>query len=119
MPTTVITRRALAGLLFVALAIAVAGCGRNAPEEGAPTLEASVETTTTLAPVTTAGPTTEAPPPTQPSYVIQEGDSLSLIAQRFGVATDALADFNGIENPNDIQVGQTLTIPPTTVAPSE
>ena len=59
-----------------------------------------------------------APPTTTPEYIVQDGDSLSIIAQRFGVSTEDLANFNGIENANDIKVGQTLTIPPTTTPPT-
>ena len=95
----------------------LAACGRSAPEEGATTLAASISPSTTAAAITTA-PATVAPPTTTPEYIVQEGDSLSIIAQRFGVSTEDLANFNGIENANDIQVGQTLTIPPTTTPPT-
>lgn len=44
-------------------------------------------------------------------YTVQPGDTLSLIAQRFGVPVDLLAQANEITNPNLIQVGQVLTIP--------
>lgn len=66
-------------------------------------------------------PPTQAPPPgaTQPppppttgsQYVVQRGDTLSRIAQRFGVSLAALVQANGIVNPNLIFVGQVLTIP--------
>ena len=44
-------------------------------------------------------------------YTIQPGDMLALIAQRFNVPADVLAQFNNISNPDLIQVGQTLLIP--------
>ena len=44
-------------------------------------------------------------------YTIQPGDTLLLIAQRFDVPMELLAQVNGIEDPNLIQVGQTLIIP--------
>ncbi|MEO8608861.1 MAG: LysM peptidoglycan-binding domain-containing protein [Chloroflexota bacterium] len=45
------------------------------------------------------------------SYVVQRGDNLFRIAQRFGVTTDALAQANGITDPSHIFAGQQLTIP--------
>jgi nucleoid-associated protein YgaU len=48
------------------------------------------------------------------SYTIQAGDNLSKISKLFyGNANkyEALAKANGIQDPNKVQVGQTLTIP--------
>ena len=45
-------------------------------------------------------------------YVVQSGDTLGKIAQEYGTAVEKLAAYNGIENPNEIQIGQTLEIPP-------
>ena len=44
-------------------------------------------------------------------YVVQAGDSLSVIAQRHGVTQQALLRANNITNPDRIQVGQELVIP--------
>ncbi len=57
--------------------------------------------------------TTSAPPPapSQCVYVIKPGDTLSLIAGRFGVSLNALVSANQISDPNYIYVGQTLHIP--------
>lgn len=112
-------RARTASMAMAVLAMsALAGCGRSAPEEGATTLEASISPSSTEAVITTLPPTTAPPPTTTPEYIVQQGDSLSVIAQRFGVSTEDLANFNGIEDPNDIKVGQTLTIPPTTSPPT-
>lgn len=66
-------------------------------------------------PAPTQPPAVKPPAPKpQPSgqvYVVQSGDALSLIAQRHGVTTAALAAANGIANPNIIHPGQRLTIP--------
>ena len=43
-------------------------------------------------------------------YVVQPGDTLSRIAERFGVTVDALAKANLIVNRDALQVGQELTI---------
>jgi LysM repeat protein len=109
-------RNAAIALAAVAL---LASCGRNAPEEGATTLEASISPSSSAAVVTTLPPPTTTPPTTTPEYIVQQGDSLSIIAQRFGVSTEDLANFNGISDPDSIQVGQTLTIPPATTPSSE
>lgn len=45
------------------------------------------------------------------TYTVQPGDTLSQIAQRYGVSVTALASANGITNPNQIYWGLTLTIP--------
>jgi LysM repeat protein len=44
-------------------------------------------------------------------HVVQRGDSLSVIAARYGVSLSALAAANGISNNDHVWVGQQLTIP--------
>ena len=44
-------------------------------------------------------------------YVIRQGDTLTKIADRFGVSVQSLQAANGIENPNLIFAGDTLKIP--------
>jgi len=58
--------------------------------------------------------------PAQGSYRVASGDTLYSIAFRFGVDHRQLAEWNGIENPNRIFVGQTLRLAPatSTVAPA-
>jgi LysM repeat protein len=68
----------------------------------------TVETTTTTA------------PPVQ--YQVQSGDTLTAIAQRFHVSTDAIITANNLTAADDLKVGQTLVVPPPpttglTVAP--
>lgn len=45
------------------------------------------------------------------TYTVRPGDSLSSIAERYGVTVEAICQANGIENPNLIEAGQVLTIP--------
>ncbi len=45
-------------------------------------------------------------------HTVAAGESLSAIAQQYGVTTDAIMAFNGITDPNRILVGQVLLIPP-------
>lgn len=44
------------------------------------------------------------------SYTVQSGDTLSGIAARYGTSYEVLAQLNGISNPNDIYVGQTIRL---------
>jgi LysM repeat protein len=109
-------------------AILFAGCG--AEETGARTTLNSIQpssyvvrppvtTTTTLAP--DAGPQTdEEGRSTQPQeYTVQAGDAVSVIASRFGITMDELANFN--EWPNGINQaifpGDVIGIPPGALIP--
>lgn len=74
----------------------------------------------TSLPVTNASGTPTTPPPvvtppaTSQTYIVQVGDTLSEIAQRFGVTLTSLAQMNNILPPAYvIYVGQTLVIPGT------
>jgi len=46
-----------------------------------------------------------------PIYIVQPGDSLSIIAARFNVSLEALMEANGITDPNLLSAGQQLIIP--------
>jgi len=73
---------------------------------------------------TPGGTPTPAPSPTpEPSpfqeYTVQQGDSLSSIAQQFGTTADELARINSITDPNSLSVGQKLQVPrPTSPSPT-
>jgi LasA protease len=51
------------------------------------------------------------------TYVVQPGDMLSAIAQKYSVSVQALAQANQITDINSLVVGQTLTIPEVTPQP--
>lgn len=67
--------------------------------------------------ITSNSPTPDAaralPTPRQESdqYIVQPGDTLGDIAQRYGVSLQALMDANGITDPNALEVGTALLIP--------
>lgn len=111
-------------LLVICCLATIAGCGRSAPEGAA--AEAGPETEPAVAgvqvvsdePVVIPAPTsstvaTTVPPTVQAagSYVVQSGDTLSVIAERFGVSIDALSQANQITDVNSIRPGQELIIP--------
>ncbi|HEX2183338.1 MAG TPA: LysM peptidoglycan-binding domain-containing protein [Rubrobacteraceae bacterium] len=47
-----------------------------------------------------------------PPYVVQPGDTLSEIAERFGSTVDAIVEANGLADPDIIFAGQILCVPP-------
>lgn len=51
--------------------------------------------------------------PAQPhtTYTVQQGDSLSQIADSFGISINAIINANNLSDPSSIQPGQQLTIP--------
>jgi LysM repeat protein len=53
---------------------------------------------------------TPRPAPTR-TYVVQSGDTLYVIAQRFGTTVKAISEANGITDPSRIRIGQVLAIP--------
>jgi LysM repeat protein len=58
-----------------------------------------------------APPEAEAPASGPATYTVSDGDTLGLVAQRFGVSLDAIMAANGIEDPDLIQLGSVLAIP--------
>lgn len=44
-------------------------------------------------------------------YVVQSGDTLGEIAARYGIRPEAIAAANNLPNPDQLEIGQVLTIP--------
>ena len=44
-------------------------------------------------------------------YTVQEGDRLSVLAQRFGTSVSVIADMNAIKSAKSIYTGMKLLIP--------
>lgn len=66
------------------------------------------------APAAPEKPATPAKPETPANgdvYIVQRGDTLSSIAAKYGTTWQKLASYNGIANPNIINVGQKIAIP--------
>jgi hypothetical protein len=94
---------ALAGFLYVGLNWAT-GPGRAA----------ALATQPTPTPVAVLPPAQPEPSPTvgERTYIVQNGDYPEKIAQKFGIKTDELIAANNIDDPQKLQIGQTLKIPP-------
>jgi LysM repeat protein len=80
--------------------------------------------TTAIASSTPTVPPTEPPTPAPLVYVVKEGDTLSSIAQAYGVTVQEIVEANGLANPDVLNVGQELVIPghfitPTAPPPTE
>jgi len=61
---------------------------------------------------------TPLPPESITYYEVQPGDNLFRIGQKFGVSWVQIAEANGLVNPNQIVVGQTLKIPVNAPGPT-
>jgi LysM repeat protein len=88
----------------------VVGLATSCAEQAPP---ATVPPAPTLAVVTaTAGPPPRATPSQRQIYIVREGDTLSGISARFGVAEEAILKENPMTDRDRLFVGQELVIPP-------
>lgn len=92
---------------------AACGGGNDESENGNIAGTTPIPTATPYArvpdPTIVSGPA--APPPTEVTYIVEAGDGLSLIAERFGTTVEAIMERNGLTDPQRIFVGQELIIP--------
>ena len=112
-------RRGWYGLLVALLGLVLAGCDVTIGPvptitPGGPVTTPQVVVELTLVPSPTAAPPSPTPGPAGApiTYKVKAGDNLSSIAQQFGVAVEDIVKFNNIADPNQIQEGQELLIPP-------
>jgi LysM domain-containing protein len=92
----------LAGFLYVGLNWAT-GPGRVAALANPPT-----PTPIAVVPPATLEPS---PTPAEQTYIVKAGDSPASIAQQFRIKTDDLMAANNIDDPQKLQIGQSLKIP--------
>jgi LysM repeat protein len=87
----------------------ILGLGKD--HSGGTAASASPSEIASAAPTPTPVPT-PTPKPTPTTYTVVAGDTLSGIAQKFGVTTKALLKANPqIKNANSIKIGDVLNIP--------
>ncbi len=92
----------------------------GSPVAQEPTATTAPAAAATPAPTSAASEGEQPPSGSAEGYVwhtVQRGESLSSIARRYGTTWQAIAQANGIVNPNQIYAGQKLKIP-TTGGPS-
>jgi nucleoid-associated protein YgaU len=96
-------RTATLAIVAVLTVVGVA-CGTTDPasQERLPPIQTTLPSTTT---------TTTTVAPGDFLYVVQPGDTLFQIAQRFSITVEAIVERNGLASPDDIEAGQSLEIP--------
>lgn len=81
-----------------------------------PTLEPTATPTATETPTpvpteTPTSPPTATPVPGRTTYKVKSGDTLSSIAEQFGISWQDLASANGLNSRSTLRVGQELIVP--------
>ncbi len=105
-PTIACVVRVRLGLLAavaMVLPLIAGACGDDTSSGGTLPPIISTTTTTTIVETTTTVPQ---------FYTVEAGDTLDKIATKFGVTRDALMAANGITDPDHVELGEKLTIPP-------
>jgi len=92
--------------MLVAVPVLAAACGDEG-DSGATLPPIVTTTTTTISLTTTTFIATY--------YEVKSGDNLGNIARALGVDMTELMALNSITDPNDIEAGQSLLIPPPTI----
>lgn len=89
--------------------LAVVGCSDGEDPAAVPTATPTPTPTPTRTPEPTPTPTpTE---PAQQTYTVEQGDTLSDIANRFGTTVQDLVQANDITNPDLLRIGDELIVP--------
>lgn len=114
----------VAGLIVLLLGAGGVFLRARATTAAQPTRTPAPTATETLPPTETPTPPpptetpTPSPAPTQPNtavpprkYTVRPGETLSIIAERFGTTVERLQRFNNLKDTDVIQVGQELLIP--------
>lgn len=131
-PTATVTREGSPRLEGAETAVAMTATAAPATPQNTATVAPSATAPPSLEPATavpatpelfTATPQATPPPPTttptpggERVHVVQAGENLYRIGLLYGLSWVAIAEYNGITDPNTITVGQELRIPPSPTA---
>jgi LysM repeat protein len=114
MPTETLSATAQ---ITATVAVTVTPAGQPVVPSASPSATATA--TTQASPTNTPAPPSATPLAEPVIHVVKRGETLSGIALVYGVTVRAIADANGLPNPNHIITGQRLTIPsPGTMPPT-
>jgi nucleoid-associated protein YgaU len=112
------SKRLLQGIVVpAATLVLVTACSRDDSSESATPTPPPAFVIVTPTPIPPGATVVITPTPTidistLEQYTVQDGDSLSSIADAFGVSQEALAEINDIDDPNSLFAGQVIVIPP-------
>ena len=93
---------------FLAIISGLLTDGGGGPTDTAPNTDTETSVTTTTV---ASGPTTTYIPL---QYIVQPGESLFAIAERLDISAPALVELNKIKNPDRVDAGTVLLLPPAT-----
>ncbi|MEY3806354.1 MAG: LysM domain [Actinomycetota bacterium] len=91
--------------VFLAILSGLLTDGGGTSSSPTSTVEGQQESTTSGVPTTTGPPQI---------YIVQSGDTLYRIAERFNLSAPALVELNNIKNPDNVPAGTELMLPPST-----
>ena len=94
----------------------VAGVQQQPQQQVQPQVQPTVAVQPTAAPVAQQPPASESQDTTAPvadgeTYIVVDGDTISDIADRFGVTVDDILAANSLDSPDELQIGDELIIP--------
>jgi LysM repeat protein len=95
--------------------ILLGGC--SLPGRGSDDAPGDVANEPQFAIVTVTAAISPTPRITEEHYTVQEGDTLSGIAEMYGVSWDAIIQANNLQSQDAIYVGQELVIPAPVASP--
>jgi LysM repeat protein len=110
-------------IILAAVVLTILLVWGGAPESDPPlptqtTGTSPLPTPATAASAPTAVPPTQAPTPAPLVYTVRDGDTLSSIAQTYGVSVQDIIAANSLANPDMLTVGQQLAIPGHFITPA-
>jgi len=100
-------------------AFVLAAClpGRGGPL-ATPTPSVAAVTAAAAATPASVAPAAATATPAGSAYTVKPGDTLSSIAAANNTSIDAITKLNNLTDPNSLQVGQKLVLPPSSGSPS-